>query len=354
MDDLTQTVISASTALITLTSLAIGVRIWARGIILRTIGLDDALILASWLRTRVWAATVVKSITKTINDTLSSITYSWGVPLAKMSFAVLYLRLLPERGLHILNKCLVAFLFAQAVEETLVVLLKCSPISKSWEPNLDGTCLSLVPLWYITFVFNLATDLILFIEPIPSMWKLQMPLAKKVGIIAMLSLGLLVSAISVIRIKFVSSIGQDDTFELAEPLIWSQAEICALIICSCIPSLRQVAARIPGLNGVLGLSSGKDSRSRYPHSSRRSKAQSRHRSTAFGMTSRAEATPRISDDGRSTDGMFSHKSDQKGGIMVTNEVIQAIESSSTSLTEHNGVIPHHLARSDSRGSGSMH
>lgn len=41
------------------------------------------------------------------------------------------------------------------------------------------------------FVFNLTTDLILFAQPIPSVWKLQMPLAKRVGIIAMLSLGLL-------------------------------------------------------------------------------------------------------------------------------------------------------------------
>jgi hypothetical protein len=35
------------------------------------------------------------------------------------------------------------------------------------------------------------TDLILFIEPIPAMWRLQLPLAKRLGLIAMLSLGLL-------------------------------------------------------------------------------------------------------------------------------------------------------------------
>ena len=51
--------------------------------------------------------------------------------------------------------------------------------------------------------------------------------------------------------------------DLAEPLLWSEVELCALIICSCIPSLRQLAARVPGLNSLLGLSSAKASRDTY-------------------------------------------------------------------------------------------
>lgn len=46
-------------------------------------------------------------------------------------------------------------------------------------------------LLHVQFVFNLFTDLSLFLQPIPSMWKLRMPLAKRLGLIAMLSLGLL-------------------------------------------------------------------------------------------------------------------------------------------------------------------
>ena len=73
-----------------------------------------------------------------------------GVAAAKASFAVLYLRVFPENKLSILNKCIVVFVFCQAIEEVLIVIFKCSPVSKSWYPELDGSCLSLVPLWWCT------------------------------------------------------------------------------------------------------------------------------------------------------------------------------------------------------------
>lgn len=39
-------------------------------------------------------------------------------------------------------------------------------------------------LLHVQFVFNLFTDLSLFLQPIPSMWKLQMLLAKRLGLMA--------------------------------------------------------------------------------------------------------------------------------------------------------------------------
>ncbi|KAI1474955.1 hypothetical protein F4774DRAFT_421948 [Daldinia eschscholtzii] len=289
----------------------------------------------------------------------SSITYSWGVPAAKASFAVLYLRIFPEGGFRVANKFLIVFLFAQAVEETFVVLFKCNPVRKSWDFKLEGKCLDLHPLWYSTFVFNLITDLTLFIEPIPSTWKLQIPLVKRLGLICMLSLGLLVTSISIIRIVYVVGIGEDDTFELTEPLVWSMVEICALIICSCIPSLRQVAAFIPGLNSALGLSSGADSYGRSGNinlsiplkarnrkeyiQSQKSKTSSQNRSRAFGMTSQVTASGMdvISENG-SQDEIFPHKSDQTGAIMVTTEVQRRVEDGKENTKEFNeSLMPHH-------------
>lgn len=354
-------VLSAGAVLVTITAISMSSRIAARWM-LKTLGLDDVLILLSWaLSLGICSCVMIAthyglgSHRDQVSDDnyntylklqiASSITYSWGVPAAKASFAVLYLRIFPEGGFRVVNKFLIGFLFAQAIEETCVVLFKCSPVRKSWDFQLEGSCFDLHPLWYSTFVFNLLTDLALFIEPIPSTWKLQLPLVKRLGLICMLSLGLLVTSISVIRIVYVTRIGTDDTFELTEPLIWSMVEICALIICSCIPSLRQVAAKIPGLNSALGLSSGEDSYRRsggknisIPLQSRRrneyiqsqkSKSRSRttHRSTAFGMTSLVTATGMdgISENG-SQDEIFPHKSDQNGVIMVTTEVQRNVES----------------------------
>lgn len=348
-DSKASSVISAGAALIAITAVSMSSRITARWLH-KTMGWDDVLILLSWILSLGICSCVMiatqyglGSHRNEVSDEnyniylklqiASSVTYSWGVPAAKASFAILYLRIFPEGDFRLVNKILIGFLFAQAVEETCVVLFKCHPITKSWDFRLDGTCIDLHPLWYSTFVFNLISDLTLFIEPIPSTWKLQLPLAKRLGLIAMLSLGLLVTSISVIRIVYVTGIGEDDTFQLAEPLVWSMVEICALIICSCIPSLRQVAAFIPGLNSALGLSSGGDSRNHYGRSRQKPSSiplqsrgrkeyiqsqKSRARSTAFGMTSRVTATglDGISENG-SQDEIFPHKSDQTGVIMVT-------------------------------------
>ncbi|KAI0846565.1 hypothetical protein F5Y00DRAFT_254520 [Daldinia vernicosa] len=348
-------VISVGAVLVAITAVSMASRITARWLH-KTIGIDDATQhgLGSH-RDEVGDEDYNKYLQFQI---ASSITYSWGVVAAKASFAVLYLRIFPEGGFRFVNKILIAFLFAQATEETFVVLFKCSPVRKSWDFKLEGSCFDLHPLWYCTFVFNLITDLTLFLEPIPSTWKLQLPLVKRLGLICMLSLGVLVTSISVIRIVYVTSIGEDDTYQLAEPLIWSMVEICALIICSCIPSLKQVAAFIPGLNSALGLSSGGDSYGRsglknlsIPLKSRnrkeyiqsqKSKTRSQHRSNAFGMTSRVTATgmDTISENG-SQDEIFPHKSDQTGAITVTTEVQRLVEDGEENTKEfREALMPH--------------
>lgn len=70
------------------------------------------------------------------------------MPAAKASFAILYLRIFPDGGFRTVNKILIVFLFAQAVEEMFVVLFKCKPVVKSWDFTLEGSCLDLQPLFY--------------------------------------------------------------------------------------------------------------------------------------------------------------------------------------------------------------
>lgn len=199
----------------------------------------------------------------------------------------------------------------------------------------------------------MSTDLFLFIQPIPAMWKLQLPLTKRIGLICMLSLGLLVCVISIIRIVFVTRIGPDDTYEFAEPMIWSEVELASLVVCSTIPCLRQVVQKVPWLNHALGLSSNKTSQNYYGHSGSRSKKngsiplksfnqshkdylQSQTKSKKdpysrdYGLTSQAVGGQHTKND--STEEIFPHKTDGNGAIMVTHEVVRDVESHTTSST----------------------
>ncbi|KAI1049800.1 hypothetical protein LB506_001393 [Fusarium annulatum] len=179
----------------------------------------------------------------------------------------------------------------------------------------------------------MCTDLFLFIQPIPAMWRLHLPVAKRLGLIAMLSLDLLVCATSIIRINFVTRIGADATYEFADPMIWSQVELASLVICSTIPCLRQVIQKVPWLNHALGLSSGRRSSNNYYGWSGSKKTggsiplrsyNQNHKdgylpskskgNTKYGLTSHAIGGAHTKND--RTEEIFPHNTDGNGAILV--------------------------------------
>ncbi|KAK2058847.1 hypothetical protein LY76DRAFT_654202 [Colletotrichum caudatum] len=262
-------------------TLSVVVRTFVRGAIQRSLGWDDTLVLTSW----VFAMALCSAILAMTDVGLGShfedvsnadfaeflrlqvatqLSYIWAFVTVKMSFAVLYLRLLPDEVYRRINKFLILLLLAEGVEETAVVIFRCAPVRRAWTPTVPGTCLDLTVFYYSAFVIKLLTDLVLFIQPIPIVWKLNVRVAKRIGVIFMLSLGLLACVISIIRVTYINAFDRDVTFLVADPLLWSELEVCALIICSAVPSLRPLISRCPALNKALGLSTDKYSKVYYP------------------------------------------------------------------------------------------
>ncbi|KAI1813516.1 hypothetical protein GGS20DRAFT_586460 [Poronia punctata] len=342
MASLPDTVFSVAIALILVTALAVSMRIWDRVSKGGGCGWDDGLLIFSWilsigLCSNLAAATKhglgthrsdvshLEHRTFLKHQLAMSVCYSTGITSAKASFAVLYLRLFPvNQYLVIMNKAIIIFLLLQAIEESFITLFHCSPVEKSWMSELEGHCLGLKPLWYSTFAFNFATDLVLFTEPIVVTWRLQMPLLRRIAINVMLSLGLFVTIISIVRLKYVITIGNDDTYELAESLTWSAAEFCSLIICSCVPSFRHIALKIPCLRSVPQQQHFTPIRSSY--------IRARGNTNPFGSTTQTtavalrtlEKNEEKDDEG---EGAFfpHHTADRNGAIMVTREVIHDVQ-----------------------------
>lgn len=83
-------------------------------------------------------------------DFVSAIAYIWSFVLIKISFALFYLRVIPNKSFRKLNYIMMAVLAAQGVEETFVVCFACKPIYKFWTPQAEGTCLNLLKFYYIS------------------------------------------------------------------------------------------------------------------------------------------------------------------------------------------------------------
>ncbi|KAG5748391.1 hypothetical protein H9Q70_008929 [Fusarium xylarioides] len=242
-----------------------------------------------------------------------SATFSLGIGCAKSSFAVLYLRIIPEPVLRILNKCLIVFLAMQAIEEALIVIFQCRPVMAAYVvPRLaNAKCLDLRVLWWsLTYHERVCVT-------------------------------------SIIRIIFVTRIGPDATYEFAEPMIWSQVKLASLVVCSTIPCLRQVIQKVPWLNHALGLSSGRRSSNYYYGWSGAKKTggsiplksyNQNHKdgylqgktkgNTAYGLTSHAIGGAHTKNE--SMEEIFQHKVDGNSAILVTHEMTRDVESHNSS------------------------
>ncbi|CAK7201153.1 hypothetical protein SEUCBS139899_003855 [Sporothrix eucalyptigena] len=365
------TVVAANVILITIMSIFVLIRFWARAILLRQVGLDDVLI---WISFILSLAPCICAILMTkhglgyhmtdVSDAeydkfslllfISSITYVSAFVLAKLSFAVFYLRVIPTRGFRRLNYVIIGLLIAQGIEETFVVIFSCTPVYKYWTVAAEGKCLNLLNFYYISFGVKLLSDLILFLEPIPTLKNLKLPWAKRVGLMVMFSLGLLACVISIIRCTYLNDTSTDVTWRLVDPSNWSSAELCSLVICACIPYVRNLLAEIPHVNAALGLSSG-NSKGGYSGGYGNGLSGGYGRNTGAGGNSIAlqSRTPyiqqqtRIAGDGsasaavtaggkngisshtlrgtESTEEIFPNYRDKSGGIVVSTDVKVAVE-----------------------------
>ncbi|CAK7216384.1 hypothetical protein SCUCBS95973_002794 [Sporothrix curviconia] len=343
------TVIAANAILLAFMTIFVAIRFWARAILLRQVGLDDM--------TKYGLGYHMTDVTTPEYDKfslylfISSLTYVSAFVLAKLSFAVFYLRVIPTRGFRRLNFVIIGLLVAQGIEETFVVIFSCKPVYKYWTTSVDGTCLNLLNFYYISFGVKLSTDLVLFLEPIPTLKNLKLPWAKRIGLMVMFSLGLLACIISIIRCTFLKDTSADVTWNLVDPSNWSSAELCSLVICACIPYVRNLLAEIPHVNSALGLSSGNSKGGGYSGGGY-GNGGGYGRNTGHGNTSIAlqSRTPYIQQQSRiagdsgasaavtagkgggntprgteSTEEIFPNYRDKSGGIVVSTDVKVAVE-----------------------------
>ncbi|KAM0122622.1 hypothetical protein ACP6JC_000689 [Aspergillus fumigatus] len=60
----------------------------------------------------------------------------------------------------------------ECVEEIIVVILQCRPVQAAWTP-IPAKCLNLTLFYYVSFGIKLATDIAIFVLPIPPLLRLR-------------------------------------------------------------------------------------------------------------------------------------------------------------------------------------
>ncbi|KAK3116086.1 hypothetical protein LTR53_003928 [Teratosphaeriaceae sp. CCFEE 6253] len=254
----------------TLATLMVWGRMYSRLALLRPFGLDDYLLAAAWLAALAECSlagvgtshgagrhkTDIPPGYVVVNQQVlygSRISYQMSLGLVKLSLAVFYLRVFNvNQAARIHIYALIAFVITFTSALLLLNTLQCIPPSKYWslDPNHPGHCTDPAPGFWLAFACQAITDIWLLAFAAPRVWRLQMPRAQKIAILATLTLGwvsLIAAVIRAVRISTVLRSG-DQAWVSYDLSIWSAVEINVSLICAAAPTLKPVFQRwLPGL-----------------------------------------------------------------------------------------------------------
>ena len=66
----------------------------------------------------------------------------------------------------------------------LCFVLQCQPVHAFWQPQVQHHCFDQLAYYIAHGSLNLVTDVFVVLMPIPILWSLQLPTARKTGLVA--------------------------------------------------------------------------------------------------------------------------------------------------------------------------
>ncbi|KAH7062994.1 integral membrane protein [Paraphoma chrysanthemicola] len=168
--------------------------------------------------------------------------YYTAMASVKLSYLWFYLRIFPP-PLHDLRICVwicMGVVGGYWLGSILQIFLLCTPLEMNWNPTIPGGHCGSYNVAFVTIgIFNMLTDLVIMLLPIPFIRKLPMAIGTKLGLIAIFGIGLFVTAISIIRITVLLNVDYTDlSYTMHDAVFWSVVEPAVAIINCCITTLR--------------------------------------------------------------------------------------------------------------------
>jgi hypothetical protein len=116
--------------------------------------------------------------------------YNLSLPCTKLSILLLYIRVLTYENFRRVAWGVLAMIAIFSIGFLVALMTACIPLRKYWDPSVDGTCLP-VSVWWAGTGFNVGSDFLLVLLPLPVIFSLTLPPRQKLALVFVFVLGLL-------------------------------------------------------------------------------------------------------------------------------------------------------------------
>lgn len=110
--------------------------------------------------------------------------------VVKISFLLQYRRILASNTIRRICVWAIGYVIAWAIVQDVLLGLACVPV-EFVIPTAAAYCLNTLPIWYFSSAMSLTTDCLIFLLPLPSLWKLHLPQKQKLLVFGIFCLGFL-------------------------------------------------------------------------------------------------------------------------------------------------------------------
>lgn len=130
-----------------------------------------------------------------------AILYTFCISFIKLSVLFFYLRVFVNDRFRFITFVVIGVVSAWTLANILLLFLICRPFAANYDLTIDGVCGDRPTAFIAIGAYNIITDVIILVLPIPTIWSLRAQRKWKIGLTAIFLLGLVVSGVAVGRSK---------------------------------------------------------------------------------------------------------------------------------------------------------
>ncbi|CAK7218925.1 hypothetical protein SBRCBS47491_003671 [Sporothrix bragantina] len=174
--------------------------------------------------------------------------YSLSLTFSKFSILALYLVVFPYSWVRSVSVFLIAVVAASQIWMTYVIFTACTPIQAFWDFTIVGATCHPQIYWLANQYQLIATDFLIFLLPLPVVWRLKVRPGQKLLLVFIFAMGFFVCAISIIRIELIipktNNPGPDFTYSGIATYYWTDVETNLAVVVASSITLKPFISRL--------------------------------------------------------------------------------------------------------------